>query len=354
MPNRPVNDKQRKVLEWLSTGGSVDPPEPEMKLSAAALKTRGLVKVRRPGGVWTAELTDAGRHYIEHGAYPPTPELAPRPRDARTDKEPKQTASRRSLGNSVQASSPETDQSETASSDAAEAGPEVPLAQVVRRPHQAVKEVRDRPGRLPKFARRRCVLILQSLVSEALARGWKVTPVAGEVHRDYWGGRSVRYEKQSLLLIDAGHAPVGLVFDEVTKRQPHVDSKEDAARRARGLYVSAPTYDYTGTGQLRLHLTEHDRKMRNNFTDTATSRVEDKIDAVLDLIEAATQQAIRWEEERRRREEEEAARRREAQRIAELRHEYGQWERAFTEGCCGLARAPATLRVCRVGRAGGP
>ena len=122
------------------------------------------------------------------------------------------------------------------------------------------------------------------------------------------------------------------MFDEVTKRQPHVDSKEDAARRARGLYVSAPTYDYTGTGRLRLHLTEHDRKMRNYFTDTATMRVEDKLDAVLDVIEAATQQAIRWKEERRRREEEEAARRREAQRIAELRHEYEKWEKALTEG----------------------
>jgi len=37
MANRPVNDKQRRVLDWLSTGATQDPPEPEMKLSEHAL-----------------------------------------------------------------------------------------------------------------------------------------------------------------------------------------------------------------------------------------------------------------------------------------------------------------------------
>lgn len=50
MPPRPVNDAQREVLDWLAAGGSQDLLRPEMKLSAAALAARGLVKVRRPGG----------------------------------------------------------------------------------------------------------------------------------------------------------------------------------------------------------------------------------------------------------------------------------------------------------------
>lgn len=29
MSPRPVNDKQRKVLDWLVAGGSQDPPEPQ-------------------------------------------------------------------------------------------------------------------------------------------------------------------------------------------------------------------------------------------------------------------------------------------------------------------------------------
>ncbi len=64
MANRPINDKQRQVLDWLATGETQDPPTPEMKLSAAALKSRGLVKVRRPQGKWTCELTDLGEYYV--------------------------------------------------------------------------------------------------------------------------------------------------------------------------------------------------------------------------------------------------------------------------------------------------
>ncbi|MCT2090287.1 hypothetical protein M3D92_13450, partial [Micrococcus terreus] len=40
---------------------------------------------------------------------------------------------------------------------------QVPLRQVVRRPHPVVKELRDRPGRLPMPLRRRCVLVAHSL-----------------------------------------------------------------------------------------------------------------------------------------------------------------------------------------------
>ena len=83
MSPRPVNDKQRKVLDWLVAGGSQVPPEPQMKLSAAALKSRGLVKVRRPGGRWTAELTEAGRYYVEHGDYPDSSVRTPAPRQRR-------------------------------------------------------------------------------------------------------------------------------------------------------------------------------------------------------------------------------------------------------------------------------
>ncbi|MEP7368733.1 MAG: hypothetical protein ABI662_03700 [Dermatophilaceae bacterium] len=81
------------------------------------------------------------------------------------------------------------------------------------------------------------------------------------------GTKSVRCQSKSPLLIDAGHAPVGLLFDEVTKRQPPADTKEEAAKRAKGQYVHSPTYDYVGTGRLRLHLTQRDSKMQPNYSD---------------------------------------------------------------------------------------
>jgi len=61
MTPRPVNDAQRAVLDWLAAGGSQDPPRSEMKLSAAALAGRGLVKVRaRAGGGRPSSRARAG------------------------------------------------------------------------------------------------------------------------------------------------------------------------------------------------------------------------------------------------------------------------------------------------------
>ena len=325
MSPRPVNDNQRKVLDWLAAGESQAPPEPEMKLSAAALKSRGLVRVRRPGGKWTAELTEAGRYYAEHGDYPPEPAPRPKP-EPRPRAKPEQMRDQ-SVAELIPAPAPEPD-----AASPEDLPDDVPLRQVIRRPHPAIKEIRDRPGRLPKFARRRCLLIAHSLVTEALARGWKVTPVVGETRKDYWGSRSIHYELKSLLLIDAGHAPVGLTFDEVTKRQPHEDTKEEAAKRTKGQYVYTPTYDYIGTGRLRLHLTQRDSKMGTSYTDAARTAVEDRLAVVLDAIEAASKQVLHWEEVRRQREAEEVARRKEAERIAKLRHEYETWEGALIDG----------------------
>jgi len=68
---RPVNDIQRAVLDWLATYPDGDPPISAYKTVAIALQTRGLAKVSRPRGVWTATLTHAGRYYHKHDRYPP-------------------------------------------------------------------------------------------------------------------------------------------------------------------------------------------------------------------------------------------------------------------------------------------
>lgn len=44
------------------------------KISAAALKSRGLATVIGHGRSWTATITDSGTHYLEHGTYPPSDE----------------------------------------------------------------------------------------------------------------------------------------------------------------------------------------------------------------------------------------------------------------------------------------
>ncbi|ACV06741.1 hypothetical protein I6I18_06385 [Kytococcus sedentarius] len=190
---------------------------------------------------------------------------------------------------------------------------QVPLRQVVRRPPPAVKELRDRSGRLPTPLRRRCVLIAHALVTGALARGWMVKPVEARQESDGYRGTYLRYDSQALLLLDAGHAPVRIVFSEVTKRCPHEDTKEEAARRAKGQYAWTPTYDYVGDGRLRLHLTDRDgRKTGASWTDGARITVEDRLPEVLAAVDEASERAVRMEQERRRREEEERLRREEA------------------------------------------
>ena len=164
MTPRPVNDAQREVLDWLAAGGSQDPPRPEMKLSAAALAARGLVKVRRPGGKWTAELTETGRYYVEHGRYAGEVEQAERPPAPRT----RRAGSPARLGTQELSPAPaETREPVVVPQEPQE---QVPLRQVVRRPHPVVKELRDRPGRLPMPLRRRCVLVAHSLGRVSLMR----------------------------------------------------------------------------------------------------------------------------------------------------------------------------------------
>lgn len=75
--NRPVNDRQLEVLRWIAEGcseGKWAEDHNVHKISAAALKSRGLAIVAGHGRTWTATITDAGTHYLEHGSYPPSDE----------------------------------------------------------------------------------------------------------------------------------------------------------------------------------------------------------------------------------------------------------------------------------------
>ncbi|MGF1425618.1 hypothetical protein [Kitasatospora sp. LaBMicrA B282] len=67
-----LNEKQISVLRWIADGCPEGRWEDTAyKNSARALQDRHLASVSKRGGTWSAELTDAGRHYLEHGTYPP-------------------------------------------------------------------------------------------------------------------------------------------------------------------------------------------------------------------------------------------------------------------------------------------
>lgn len=68
----PLNDRQLDVLEWVGEGCPArDWPNSTYKTVAVALQNRRLLTISKKGGQWRADLLDAGRHYLAHGAYPP-------------------------------------------------------------------------------------------------------------------------------------------------------------------------------------------------------------------------------------------------------------------------------------------
>jgi hypothetical protein len=67
-----LNEAQTKVLQWIADGCPAGLMHGyEHRISAAALRTRDLVRVCGHGDAWHAELTPAGRAYLEN---PPRPE----------------------------------------------------------------------------------------------------------------------------------------------------------------------------------------------------------------------------------------------------------------------------------------
>lgn len=67
----PLNARQLAVLRWIGDGCPDGVMEGHThKTTALALQNRRLATVTKKGGVWRAELTDAGHHYIHRGSYP--------------------------------------------------------------------------------------------------------------------------------------------------------------------------------------------------------------------------------------------------------------------------------------------
>lgn len=80
MALRDVNDRQRAILTWIADGcPERDWPDETHKHSARALANRGLVKVSRSSGRWTAALTDDGKYFNQHGEYPASHRFGPNP-----------------------------------------------------------------------------------------------------------------------------------------------------------------------------------------------------------------------------------------------------------------------------------
>ncbi len=68
----PLTPRQLEILRWVAAGC----PDGVMeghghKILATALDSRGMITISKKDGDWRASLTDRGRYYLDHDAYPP-------------------------------------------------------------------------------------------------------------------------------------------------------------------------------------------------------------------------------------------------------------------------------------------
>ncbi|GII02760.1 hypothetical protein [Planobispora takensis] len=69
-----LNDRQLTVLRRIGEGEEpVSAKTPELANTVYALRGRGLITTPRKNGIWHAEITDAGRFYLQHGHHPDLP-----------------------------------------------------------------------------------------------------------------------------------------------------------------------------------------------------------------------------------------------------------------------------------------
>ncbi|MBQ1076065.1 hypothetical protein KBX06_23315 [Micromonospora sp. C31] len=67
----PLKEHQLLLLRRIGDGDDLSGPDGvDQRLSARALQNRRLVDVSRRGGVWRAQITDAGRFYLDNGIHP--------------------------------------------------------------------------------------------------------------------------------------------------------------------------------------------------------------------------------------------------------------------------------------------
>lgn len=350
---RGINAQQKAVLAWLAEGGSSNPPEPTYKQSAVALANRGLAHVQRVKGVWTASLTDAGRHYVEHGTFPddppvngpasgkPTapnatkPEVAsltpalpptdqliadvqaagdllvvPDPRDSYAQlvqtsiRHGKVPAGKRLVLTCT--SYREGTVALVAKPQWMSEGP-VPVKVVgrLRNPHPIVASVRDNPRRLPyrREVRQRALRALDSIALAAVERGWEVrAPNAPRTANS----------RVELLAIDIQGHVFCLSINEESNRVPHTPTVQELEEKKRWSWTRIPEYDSTPSGRLAITIDRGSTVLQSTFRDTKTIDVFDRLPLLMHELELRAASA---EDHRIERERQEAERRSRWERV---------------------------------------
>ncbi len=281
--------------------------------SAAALKSRGLVRISRPAGQWTATITPAGASHIDRLRA-----TQPRRRSAADSHRPAGTPATPTVATRTEARAPRASRTHQGKSDTRIAVPKQlrnPQPAIGASRKAATTTRRDDTGRLrigPQPGLMHCIVtrpllgralrIGQALITEAQRRGWEIAPFPGA------------YEQHAgIAMVVRGHT-YPFEIHEQTEPIPFTQKDLDDWRRrnawlGRDLSNTLPPAQLrrrTASGQLRLALPNGYRGGRANWREGPRGALEHKLDSVLAAInqratddDRRAEQAVRQGEERR-------------------------------------------------------
>jgi hypothetical protein len=289
-----LNERQLELLRWIADGCPAGVmPDESHRISAAALRNRGLATTAGRGATWTAQITPAGTQYLQGLDHVDEADPEPQP----------------------------------ASPPAAAAGRRRSVTQRDSY-HPVARAFRDRIERheVSRRQMQRATGLIQTIVTMALERGWQVE-LATESENEF-GLVDWSSAKDGHLTIDIGEQRFWLrVQEEGVGTRGALEDDESAS------------YDRDGTGRLKLELRwgEWFTRQQTRWVDREGAALEGRLDDVFREMATRHADSVRVAEEKRAKADRMAAdervqaqaREREwAQHMARARERYFQAKRA--------------------------
>lgn len=371
---RDLNERQQAVLDWI-TNGCPDGTwsDTTYKVSAQALQNRGLVKITKRRGYWTAELTDKGRQYSGGensssaetssrtpegpgaGARKPRPRTTPKTHAIYADQLLEELAANNGYlikpidpgphavswahRVNITRKSGKIPATQELHGNRTHRGYEIKLIDIpawrlaelaplpvptrLTRPHAIVAALQKQPQLLglTKAVQGRALRIIQALITATRLQGHVVAlgPTRGAVppHR--------RRKAEPHFTITAQGEKVGFLVLQEPDRSEHIPTDKELADAKKHSWMRIPRFDYAPSDRLRFILRGGNPHRATEWADTAGRPLEDQ------LAEIAQEITLRGEAAERRRRADQLA--------AEDRRR--RWEAAMQEARTAYAHAHA-------------
>lgn len=338
-----LTKRQIDVLRWIADGC----PDGVMaddthKISAAALRNRGLITTSGRGSSWTAATTPTGREYLKDvdGPNPPVPRQANvsvtaqlvqnivdaggslrLPRRSWNDRDTPDYAQRARLAerhgkvphgkrlriSSVSGTEFQIDLIDDPDVIAEAASKPVPVPARVSRPHRVAKQFRDRLA-LHEVSRKqipRATRIIHALTTEAERRGYTVE-CASPGPAQPTGRRGTTASDGQIIVTISGHPGRVRIWEKgVTSRAAYEQGKREWERVRRDMHygwqwVERPQpFDKDASGELNAAVSQHFER-QTSWGDRKTIRLEDRLPRLLRELELQAHEAEQREIARQR------------------------------------------------------